>query len=90
MRGSLSTVTVRPASREDVTAIATMAAEFNAYLASLAEIGRKEECERIMWSVWSKNEKAQRFYESLGAVPAEEEILMEWSIQVARGKPKAQ
>lgn len=41
----------------------------------LAEIGRAEGCERVMWTVWRRNEAAKRFYEKLGAVPLEDELL---------------
>lgn len=41
----------------------------------LADIGRAEGCERVMWSVWRRNEAARRFYEMLGAQPLAEELL---------------
>lgn len=46
----------------------------------LAEIGRTARCERIMWTVWSRNDDAMRFYQKLGAVPIQDEQLMKWLI----------
>ncbi len=154
-------MTIRPAKREDMSAIATMAAEFHAFLASiddsdpafameraalkleesgfgskplfssliaeiggdpigyaiyniafwaeslegmvlltdlfvreawrgqgvgqqlmhrLAEIGRTDGCERVMWTVWPRNDAAMRFYEKLGATAIEGERLIKWPI----------
>ena len=42
----------------------------------LAAIGKDEGCEMIMWTVWTRNEAAKRFYEQLGAVPIGDERLM--------------
>jgi GNAT superfamily N-acetyltransferase len=46
----------------------------------LAAIGKERDCGTVMWTVWTKNPAAQRFYERLGAVPMEDELLMEWPI----------
>jgi GNAT superfamily N-acetyltransferase len=46
----------------------------------LAVIGKDAGCEIVMWTVWSKNEAARRFYERLGAVPIDDEQLMKLSI----------
>ena len=44
----------------------------------LAAVGKAQGCEKVMWTVWTRNEYAKRFYEKLGAVPIEDEVLMEW------------
>ncbi len=46
----------------------------------LAAIGRAAGCEMVMWTVWTRNESARRFYEHLGAVPIKNEQLMKLSI----------
>ena len=46
----------------------------------LAVIGRAAGCEMVMWTVWTTNESARRFYEQLGAVPIKNEQLMKLSI----------
>jgi GNAT superfamily N-acetyltransferase len=51
----------------------------------LAAIGRDEGCETVMWTVWTKNPAAQRFYERLGAVPLGDERLMKWPVSPAEG-----
>ena len=43
--------------------------------------GRGAGCERIVWSVWTKNPKAAAFYRKLGAEPDPEEQLMSLAIQ---------
>jgi GNAT superfamily N-acetyltransferase len=45
----------------------------------LAEIGRGG-CEIVLWTVWTKNEAARRFYERLGAQAIDDERLMTWPI----------
>jgi GNAT superfamily N-acetyltransferase len=50
----------------------------------LAATGRDEGCETVMWTVWTRNEAAQRFYEQLGAVPLADEQMMKWSISPSR------
>ena len=42
----------------------------------LAEIGRDADCEMLMWTVWTENPAARRFYERLGARAMDEERLM--------------
>ena len=42
----------------------------------LKRIGEREDCELVMWTVWKKNQLAQRFYEKLGATSIDEERLM--------------
>ncbi len=49
----------------------------------LAAIGRNEGCETVMWTVWTRNQAAQRFYERLGAVPLDDERVMKWPIPPA-------
>ena len=49
----------------------------------LAAIGRKAGCRRVMWTVWTKNAKAQEFYRALGAETIAEERLMTWPIRAA-------
>jgi GNAT superfamily N-acetyltransferase len=46
----------------------------------LAVVGKAEGCELVMWTVWTKNEVAQRFYDRLGAVAIDDERLMKLSI----------
>ncbi len=46
----------------------------------LAVIGKAAGCEMVMWTVWTRNEPARRFYEQLGAVPVDDEQLMKLSI----------
>ena len=46
----------------------------------LAVIGKDEGCEMVMWTVWTRNEPARRFYEHLGAIPIDDEQLMKMSI----------
>ncbi|MFW6027709.1 MAG: N-acetyltransferase family protein [bacterium] len=43
---------------------------------SAANAGRTEGCTRIMWTVWSKNEAARRFYRAIGADAMDDEVLM--------------
>ncbi len=50
------------------------------FMHRLAEIGKDEDCEMVVWTVWKKNEPAKRFYEHLGAAAIEDEQLMTWSI----------
>ncbi len=50
------------------------------FMHRLAEIGKAEGCEMVMWTVWKKNEPAKRFYEHLGAAAIEDEQLMTWPI----------
>ena len=42
----------------------------------LAEIGRDADCQMLMWTVWTENPAAQRFYERLGARAMDDERLM--------------
>lgn len=51
-----------------------------ALMGRLAETGRDEGCELILWTVWTKNERAKRFYEGLGAEVIDDEQLMKMSI----------
>lgn len=46
----------------------------------LADGGKREGCEMVMWTVWNKNEPARRFYERLGGIALDDEQLMSWSI----------
>ncbi len=46
----------------------------------LAMKGKAEGCEMVMWTVWTRNEPARRFYEHLGAVLIGDERLMKLSI----------
>ncbi len=46
----------------------------------LAKIGRDEDCELIVWTVWSENAQAKRFYERLGAEAVDDQRLMKLSI----------
>ena len=46
----------------------------------LAEIGRDEGCELVVWTVWTENDQARRFYERLGAAAIDDERLMKWPI----------
>lgn len=46
----------------------------------LAEIGRDEGCELVVWTVWTENDQARRFYERLGAEAIDDERLMKWPI----------
>ena len=50
------------------------------FMHRLAEIGKDEDCEMVVWTVWKKNEPAKRFYEHLGAAAIDDEQLMTWSI----------
>ncbi len=50
------------------------------FMHRLAAIGKDEDCEMVVWTVWKKNEPAKRFYEHLGATAIEDEQLMTWSI----------
>ncbi len=50
------------------------------FMHRLAAIGKDEDCEMVVWTVWKKNEPAKRFYEHLGAAAIEDEQLMTWSI----------
>ncbi len=50
------------------------------FMHRLAEIGKDEDCEMVVWTVWKKNESAKRFYEHLGAAAIEDEQLMKWSL----------
>jgi GNAT superfamily N-acetyltransferase len=50
----------------------------------LAAIGRDEGCETVMWTVWTRNPAAERFYERLGAVALADERLMKWPIAPSR------
>jgi GNAT superfamily N-acetyltransferase len=50
----------------------------------LAAIGRDEGCETVMWTVWTRNDAAQRFYEQLGAVRLDDERMMKWPISPSR------
>jgi diamine N-acetyltransferase len=47
----------------------------------LAEIGKAEGCETVMWTVWLKNQAAKRFYAKIGGTPIEEEQLFTWPIR---------
>lgn len=47
----------------------------------LTAIGRKEGCQRIMWTVWTENAEARQFYRALGAEEIAEERLMTWPIR---------
>ena len=42
----------------------------------LADAGQDPGCTRIMWTVWSRNEAAQRFYRAIGADAMDGEVLM--------------
>ena len=44
-------------------------------MSHLAEIGKAEGCERVMWTVWRENEAAKRFYRKIGGLLIEEEQL---------------
>ena len=46
----------------------------------LAEVGRREGCAKIIWTVWSRNAQAMRFYAGLGAVLLDDEHLMKWAL----------
>lgn len=46
----------------------------------LAAIGRNAGCEIVLWTVWTENEAARRFYERLGAQAIDDERLMTWPI----------
>jgi diamine N-acetyltransferase len=46
-----------------------------------ANAGRAEGCTRIMWTVWSRNEAARRFYRAIGSVAVKDEILMSLPIR---------
>lgn len=47
---------------------------------SLAQAGKAAGCERVMWTVWRKNLAARRFYEQLGGVAIDDELLFSWPI----------
>lgn len=47
-----------------------------ALMQRLAEIGRNEACEEIMWTVWRPNLEAQTFYEAIGAEAVDDERMM--------------
>lgn len=49
-------------------------------MSRLAEIGRGDGCELVLWSVWRENAQARRFYERLGAKAIADEELMRWRI----------
>jgi GNAT superfamily N-acetyltransferase len=42
----------------------------------LAEIGQREGCEGVLWTVWRPNLSAQAFYEAVGAEAIDDERLM--------------
>jgi len=46
----------------------------------LAEIGRERGCEIVVWTVWTKNDPAKRFYARIGAKAIDDERLMAWPI----------
>ncbi len=50
------------------------------FMHRLAAIGKDEDCEMVVWTVWKKNEPAKRFYEHLGAAAIDDEQLMTWPI----------
>ena len=47
-----------------------------AFMAELAERGRAQDCGLLLWSVWTENPAAQRFYAGLGADRLDDELLM--------------
>ena len=54
-----------------------------ALMGRLAEIGRGEGCELVVWTVWTENERAKRFYKRLGTEAIDEERLTKWPIKTA-------
>ncbi|MDH3472978.1 MAG: GNAT family N-acetyltransferase [Rhodospirillales bacterium] len=46
----------------------------------LAGVAKAAGCTRMLWTVWDKNPRAQRFYESLGASVMGDERLMSWTL----------
>jgi GNAT superfamily N-acetyltransferase len=46
----------------------------------LAGVAKAAGCGRMLWTVWDKNPRAQRFYESLGANVIGDERLMSWTL----------
>lgn len=51
-----------------------------ALMEAAAEILRRRGGTRVLWTVWNRNPAARAFYESLGARPVWEELLMSWTI----------
>lgn len=47
----------------------------------LAGVAKAAGCTRALWTVWDKNPRAQRFYESLGACVMGDERLMSWALE---------
>ncbi len=46
----------------------------------IAAVGGQAGCETLMWTVWTKNEASRRFYDRLGAIPMDDELLMRLDI----------
>ncbi|WP_085909592.1 GNAT family N-acetyltransferase [Kiloniella majae] len=42
----------------------------------LRRIGRYNDCELLMWTVWNDNPPARKFYDKLGAISLQDETLM--------------
>lgn len=52
-----------------------------ALMQRLADIGRDEGCEGVLWTVWRPNPEAQTFYEAIGAEAVDDERLMMLKIE---------
>ncbi|KLN60395.1 hypothetical protein WH96_11620 [Kiloniella spongiae] len=46
----------------------------------LQHIGRNNDCELLMWTVWNDNSLARKFYDKLGAISLDDEIFMKLDI----------
>jgi ribosomal protein S18 acetylase RimI-like enzyme len=43
-------------------------------------MGKSGGANQVVWTVWSENREAQRFYQRIGARPYDEEVLMTWPV----------
>jgi len=50
------------------------------FMQRLATAGRENGCDILLWTVWTLNADARRFYDRIGAVPMDDELLMKLAI----------
>jgi GNAT superfamily N-acetyltransferase len=53
----------------------------------LAAEAKAAGCARMLWTVWDKNPRAQKFYEGLGANVIGDERLMSWTLERPEADP---
>ncbi|WP_299372471.1 GNAT family N-acetyltransferase [uncultured Kiloniella sp.] len=46
----------------------------------LRQVGRENDCDLLVWTVWANNSPAQKFYKNLGAIALNDEVFMKLDI----------